>query len=60
MFDSFKIIFAINSFYKLKLLKVMKIYNIFYFKLLNFVVIDLLFNQKNLSFKIIIVKNKKK
>ena len=38
----------------------MRIYNVFYFKLLNFVVINLLLNQKNLFFKIIIVKDKKK
>ena len=39
MFDSFKIIFVINSFYKLKLFEIMKIYNVFHFKLLNLVVI---------------------
>ena len=44
MFDSFKVIFVINSFYKLKLSEIIKIYNVFYFKLLNFVVINLLFN----------------
>ena len=59
MFDSFKIIFVINSLYKLKLSKTIKIYNIFYFKLLNLVVINLLFNSKNFSFKVIIVKDKK-
>ena len=60
MFDLFKIIFIINSFYKLKLFKIIKIYNVFYFNLLNFVIINLLFNQKNSLFKVIIVKNKKK
>ena len=60
MFDSFKIIFVIDSFYKLKLSEIMKIYNVFHFKLLNFVVINLLFDQKNSSLKVIIVKNKKK
>ena len=60
MFDLFKVIFVINSFYKLKLLKIIKIYNVFYFKLLSLVVINLLFNQKNFSLKIIIVKNNEK
>ena len=41
MFDSFKIIFIIDSFYKLKLFKIIKIYNVFHFKLLNFVIINL-------------------
>ena len=44
MFDLFKIIFIINSFYKLKLFKIMKIYNVFYFKFLNLVIINSLFN----------------
>ena len=60
MFDLFKIIFIIDFFYKLKLFKIMKIYNVFHFKFLNLVVINLLFNQKNFFFKIIIVKDKKK
>ena len=60
MFGLFKIIFVINSFYKLKLSKTMRIYNVFYFKLLNLVIINSLFNQKNSLFKVIIVKNKKK
>ena len=59
MFDSFKVIFVIDSFYKLKLFKIMRIYNVFHFKLLNLVVINSLFDQKNFSFKVIIVKNKK-
>ena len=60
MFDSFKIIFIIDFFYKLKLFKIIRIYNVFYFKLLNLVVINSLFNQKNPSPKTIIVKDKKK
>ena len=44
MFNLFKIIFIIDSLYKLKLFKIIKIYNVFYFKFLNFVVINLLFN----------------
>ena len=43
IFNSFKIIFVIDSFYKLKLFKIIKIYNV-YFKLLNLIVINLLFN----------------
>ena len=60
MFDSFKVIFVIDFPYKLKLFEIIKIYNVFHFKFLNLVVINLLFNQKNFSFKIIIVKNKNK
>ena len=60
MFDSFLIKIVIDSFYKLKLFKIIKIYNVFHFKFLNLVVINLLFNQKNFSFIIIIVKNKEK
>ena len=44
MFDSFKVIFVIDSFYKLKLFKIMRIYNVFHLKLLILVVINLLFN----------------
>ena len=60
MFDSFKILFVIDSFYKLKLFKIIKIYNVFHSKLLSLVVINSLFDQKNFSLKVIIVKNKKK
>ena len=60
MFDLFKIIFIINFFYKLKLFKIIKIYNVFHFKFLNLVIINLLLNEKNLFFKVIIVKDKKK
>ena len=60
MFDSFKIIFVIDSFYKLELFEIMRIYNVFHFKLLNFVVINLLSDQKNPFFKVIIIKNKEK
>ena len=38
----------------------MRIYNVFHFKLLNLVVVNLLSNQKNSFFKVIIVKDKKK
>ena len=56
MLDPFKVILIINSFYKLKLSEIMRIYNVFYFKLLNFVVINLLFDQKNLFFKLLSLK----
>ena len=44
MFDLFKVIFVINSFYKLKLFKIIKICNVFHIRLLNLVIINLLFN----------------
>ena len=59
MFDSFLIKIVIDSFYKLKLSKIMKIYNVFHLKLLNLVIINLLLDQKNSFFIIIIVKDKK-
>ena len=60
MLDPFKIILIIDSFYKLKLSEIMRIYNVFYFKLLNLAVINSLSDQKNSSFKIIIIKKKEK
>ena len=60
MFDLFKVIFVIDSSYKLKLSEIIKIYNVFHFKFFNLAVINSLFNQKNPFFKIIIIKNKKK
>ena len=59
MLDLFKVISIIDSFYKLKLSEIIRIYNIFHFKFLNLIVINSLPNQKNPSFKIIIVKDKK-
>ena len=59
MLDSFKIILIIDFFYKLKLFEIIRIYNVFHFKLLNLIAINLLSDQKNFSFKIIIVKDKK-
>ena len=44
MFDLFKILFVIDFFYKLKLFKIIKIYNVFYFKFLNLIIINLLSN----------------
>ena len=60
MFGSFKVIIVIDFFYKLKLSEIMRIYNVFHFKLLNLVIINSLFDQNNPFFKIIIIKNKKK
>ena len=60
MFDSFKVIFVIDFLYKLKLFEIIRIYNVFHFKLLSLVVINLLSDQKNSSFKVIIVKDKNK
>ena len=59
MFNSFKVIFVIDSFYKLELSEIIRIYNVFHLKLLSLVVINSLFNQKNFFFKVIIVKDKK-
>ena len=60
MFNPFLIKVVIDSFYKLKLFKIMKIYNVFHFKLLNLVIINSLSDQKNFSSIIIIVKDKEK
>ena len=60
MFNLFLIKIVIDSFYKLKLFKIMKIYNVFHLKLLNLAVINSLFDQKNSSFTIIIIKDKEK
>ncbi len=47
MLNSFQIINLVDSFYKLKLLKTMRIHDVFHSKLLRFVVNDSLFDQKN-------------
>jgi len=57
MLDSFQIIDFIDSFYKLKLLKTMRIHNVFHSELLRLVVNDFLFNQKNEFSKSIVVKD---
>ena len=44
MFGSFKVIFIINFFYKLKLFEIIRIYNVFHFNFLNLVIINLLFH----------------
>ena len=60
MLGPFKIVLIINSFYKLELFEIMRIYNVFHFKLLNLVVINLLFDQNFFFFKVIIIKDKEK
>ena len=40
MLDSFKVILIIDFFYKLKLSEIIRIYNVFHFKFLNFIVIN--------------------
>ena len=52
MFNLFKVKIVINFFYKLKLFKIIKIYNVFHFKFLNFAVINLLSNLKKNSITI--------
>ena len=44
MFDLFKIKTFVNFFYKLKLLKIINIYNVFYLKFLILAIINSLFN----------------
>ena len=43
-FELFKILILIEFFYKIKLLKTMRIYNIFYIKYLSRVITNSLFN----------------
>ena len=59
IFDSFKIIFVIDSFYKLKLSDIIKIYNVFHFKLLILVVINSLSDQKIFFLKLPLLKIKR-
>ncbi len=47
MLDSFQIIDFIDSFYKLKLLKTMRIHDVFYSELLRLIINDSLSDQKN-------------
>ena len=60
MLDSFKVILIIDSFYKLKLSEIIKIYNVFHFMLLNLVVINSLSDQKNFLLRLLLSKIKKK
>ena len=50
-YSSFKIKTLIGSSYRLKLLKIMRIYDVFSLKLLSLVITDLLLDQKNSSSK---------
>ena len=59
MFDSFLIKIIIDFFYKLKLSKIIKIYNVFHFKFLNLAVINSLSDQKNLFLQLLSSKIKK-
>ena len=47
MLDSFQIINFVDSFYKLKLLETMRIYDVFHSELLRFIINDSLSDQKN-------------
>jgi len=57
MLDSFQIIDFIDSFYKLKLLKTMRIHDVFHSELLRLVVNDSLFDQKNEFSKSIVIND---
>ncbi len=60
MLDSFQIIDLVDSFYKLKLLKTMRIHDVFYSKLLHLVVNDFLSDQKNELSKSIVINDENK
>jgi len=60
MLDFFQIIDLIDSFYKLKLLKTMRIHDVFYSKLLHLVVNDYLCDQKNELSKSIVINDENK
>jgi len=57
MLNSFQIINLVDSFYKLKLLKTMRIHDVFYSELLRLVVNNSLFNQKNEFSKSIVIND---
>ncbi len=57
MLDSFQIIDLIDSFYKLKLLKTMRIHDVFHSELLRLAVNDSLSGQKNESSRSIVINN---
>jgi len=57
MLDSFQIIDFIVSFYKLKLLKTMRIHDVFHSKLFRFVVNDSLSDQKNKFSRLIVIND---
>ncbi len=57
MLNSFQIIDFIDSFYKLKLLETMHIYDVFHSKLLCLVINDFLSNQNNESSRSIVIND---
>jgi len=57
MLDSFQIIYLVDSFYKLKLLKTMRIHDVFHSELLRLVANDSLSDQKNESSKSIVIND---
>ncbi len=57
MLNSFQIIDLIDSFYKLKLLETMCIHDVFHSELLNLIINDSLFDQKNELSRSIVVNN---
>ncbi len=57
MLNSFQIIDLVDSFYKLKLLKTMRIHDVFHSELLRLVINDLLFDQKNEFSKLIVIND---
>ncbi len=57
MLDSFQIIDLIDSFYKLKLFKTMRIHDVFHSELLHLVVNNSLFNQKNEFLRSIVIND---
>jgi len=57
MLDSFQIIDLVDSFYKLKLLKTMRIHDVFHSELLHFIINNFLFDQKNESLKSIVIND---
>ncbi len=57
MLNSFQIIDLVDSFYKLKLLKTMRIHDVFHSELFRLVINDLLFDQKNKFSKLIVIND---
>ena len=57
MLNSFNMLNFINFLYKLKLSEIMHIHDVFHFKLLHFVINNLLPDQKNDSLKLIMINN---
>ncbi len=57
MLNSFQIINLIDSFYKLKLFKTMRIHDVFYSELLHLVINDSLSDQKNELSKSVVIND---